>query len=181
MTLAICKPAIRSSAVVGDWIYGIGGVDLGRRLIYIARVTQKLTGGAYYTPPHKRRDCIYVWKGGTLSIRPTARYHSDGNQPQMKKDVGCPPYYRKANVLVSDDFRYLGENGKPLVEAKYPAIVRMVAGLRRGHRVNHDDEVSAELVRLRGAIWIKFPTPMCGNPSQEIPKRNGICSIGERR
>lgn len=35
-TLALCKPQIRRTAQVGDWIMGFGSVSagLGRRLIY---------------------------------------------------------------------------------------------------------------------------------------------------
>jgi Nucleotide modification associated domain 2 len=29
LTLAICKPGIRSTAEKGDWLFGFGGQDLG--------------------------------------------------------------------------------------------------------------------------------------------------------
>ena len=41
LSLCICKPKIRMSAKVGDWIIGMGGKsvnDLRNRLIYLAKV-----------------------------------------------------------------------------------------------------------------------------------------------
>jgi hypothetical protein len=43
-TLATCKPGIRKSASVGDWILGIGGKKLGlmhRKCILLMKVSEK--------------------------------------------------------------------------------------------------------------------------------------------
>jgi hypothetical protein len=47
LSLAICKPFIRTTARKGDLIFGFAGKRLDRdnRLIYIARVTDVLTDG----------------------------------------------------------------------------------------------------------------------------------------
>src|SRR5881296_1719497 len=61
LSLAICKPKIRKSAGRGSLIFGFGGKEYQERLIYIARVTGKLEGEAYYQQPQyaRRPDCIY--------------------------------------------------------------------------------------------------------------------------
>jgi hypothetical protein len=43
LSLAICKPMIRSTAEPGDLIFGFaaGSLDRNNRLIYIARITSK--------------------------------------------------------------------------------------------------------------------------------------------
>jgi hypothetical protein len=51
LSLAICKPMIRSSARCGDFILGFAANSLrpsDNRLIYAARVTRKLCNGEYY-------------------------------------------------------------------------------------------------------------------------------------
>ena len=43
LSLAICKPSVRASANVGDWIFGFGAKStIGEKLIYVAEVTDKL-------------------------------------------------------------------------------------------------------------------------------------------
>ena len=51
-TLVICKPRIRSTAKVGDWIVGTGSVnspvgDNSGQVVYTMRVSQKMTMEAY--------------------------------------------------------------------------------------------------------------------------------------
>src|SRR3989449_5973689 len=50
LSLAICKPMIRSTAEVGDLIFGFAAKSLfgDNRLIYIAWVTDKKSEGEYY-------------------------------------------------------------------------------------------------------------------------------------
>jgi hypothetical protein len=52
LSLAICKPAIRSTARCGDVIFGFAANSLhpDNRLIYIARVTEKSKDGLYFLP-----------------------------------------------------------------------------------------------------------------------------------
>ena len=61
LSLAICKPKIRKTAAKGSIVFGFGGKDYEERLIYIAKVTAKLQGDAYYRQRKyaRRPDCIY--------------------------------------------------------------------------------------------------------------------------
>ena len=185
LTLAICKPKIRSSAVEGDWLFGIGGVGLDNRLIYIAKVTRKVVNGDYYRLPEyaRRRDCIYSWnpQGTSLSVRRYgARYHTDGMLAE--RDVGQPPNYRNANVLVSEGaFRYLGQSGEALDKNRYQHLVALLALMKQGHRVNHSQKTANELRQLQANIFKKFQKGFTGMPSHPIPDTNGVCSCGERR
>lgn len=49
-TLATCKPGIRSTAQVGDWVIGLGGKNLKAtgKCIFAMRVTKKITFNQYW-------------------------------------------------------------------------------------------------------------------------------------
>jgi len=58
LSLCICKPRIRKSAKVGDWIIGLGGKSISElrgRLIYLAKVTEVAQGNKYYGNSYARR------------------------------------------------------------------------------------------------------------------------------
>src|SRR6266699_4199623 len=104
LSLAICKPKIRKSAEKGSLIFGFGGKGYDERLIYIARVTDKLEGQAYYQRKEyaRRPDCIYRVVGDRAVRKETARYHFQSDE--RKKDVGF--HFENGFVLLSKDFRY---------------------------------------------------------------------------
>src|SRR5262249_20436146 len=109
LSLAICKPKIRKSAKKGSLIFGFGGKRYQERLIYIARVTDKEEGQAYYQRRKYagRPDCIYRVMDGRAVRRKSARYHVQSDE--RRKDVGFD--FENAFVLLSKDFRYLGKRG----------------------------------------------------------------------
>ncbi|MEE9457691.1 MAG: hypothetical protein V3W11_11130 [bacterium] len=175
LSLAICKPVIRSSAEICDWIFGFGGEDLGARLIYIAEVNYKLSNGAYYRSRKyaKRPDCIYkygVKENGFVRKR-TALYH-EGTK-NLKKDIGEHHDYRNANVLLSCNFRYLGDEGKTLGDMKdeYPLLRKLLSSLKQGHLVNHDAKIVKELDELRNEVWDKYVCKVVGTPSDKDPSK----------
>ena len=45
LSLAICKPMIRSTARERNWIFGFGGKNYGEKLVYVAIVTERLENG----------------------------------------------------------------------------------------------------------------------------------------
>ena len=175
LTLAICKPIIRSSAKVCDWVFGFGGVPLEGRLIYIAQVNDKLINGAYYRAGDypNRPDCIYKYKKGDSAyvLRKNARYH--GGSSDLTTDLGDFPNYPSANVLLSCNFRYLGKEGKTLGEMKgeYLRLEGLLDNLNQGHRVNHDAELANELEGLRKEVWDKYVCKVVGTPSDKDPSK----------
>ena len=177
LTLAICKPQIRSTARKGDWIYGFGGKDLGGRFLYVAKVADRFAKGAYYRLPEyaRRGDCIYHYKGDTLELRPTAKYHK---KPENKdRDIGLYSDYVEANVLISEDFRYFGDKGEALDSSEYPLLAALLAKLTQGHRVNHDPELIKELGKLHDKWWDAYPNiKKIGSPTH---KDLGKCCSGD--
>jgi len=157
LSLAICKPMIRSTAIQGSIIFGFGARStIGERLVYIAEVTDKLFSGEYYDRGKykSRKDCIYYRQDDLLLWRPGSIYHHDGSG--TSQDVGKPPH-TKAKVLLSTKFRYLGNKGTENYKEKYPEIANAVFKLAQGHRVNHSKEIVEELLRLKKELWKQYP------------------------
>jgi hypothetical protein len=181
LSLAICKPMIRMKAKVGDLIFGFAANQLkpaNNRLIYAARVTEKLSGGNYYKAKRyaPRGDCIYKftagrfkWKEGSLHHGPTHVHHDLGNYRK----------YPRANVLLSDDFRYFGEASSDKYKAKFPKVRRAIARLARGHRVHHNNALRAELLKMQRWVWQtrkKVSGRPTSAPSSRICYRGGSCT-----
>lgn len=156
LTLAICKPRIRASAEVGDFVFGVAANSLSpdNRLIYIARVTE-IEDNYYDDSSYRERpDCIYIRDAdGRFSIRPDARFHEDG--ARLANDLGAFPIYPRARVLISDDYRYFSSSRSPPAVGldRYPAVRALVRRLNQGHRVNHSAGVERELRRLQRTAW----------------------------
>jgi len=127
-TLATCKPEVRESASVGDWVVGTGSVALGNqgRLIYAMRVTEKLTFSEYWNDPRyfcKRPvmngslkqmygDNIYSYHQQTGEWIQADSHHSlpDGqpNPANIKRDL------KSKHVLISEEFYYFGKDAVAL-------------------------------------------------------------------
>lgn len=138
-TLTICKPVIRRSALVGDWIVATGSMQYGfeNKVIYAMEVTQKLTMQEYDTycwselpqkipnwrgHSYKERvgDCIYDFSTETASIRKGV--HNEGNR---QRDLGG------MYALLSNHFYYFGDKPLSLPDHLLP-IVRQ----GQGHKSN---------------------------------------------
>ncbi len=156
LTLALCKPSIRRSAAVGDWIFAFGSnnEEPANRLVYIASVTQKITDGQYYELARftNRGDCIYQrLRDGKFVRRSDAMFHNDSDLRDY--DVGESPDYRNAISLVSSDFRYFGDNSNDDWKIKAPALTRIVEQMCQGHRISHSPQVRRELTELKERSW----------------------------
>jgi hypothetical protein len=161
-TLTICKPAIRRTAEVGDWIIGTGSkntrlkdgntYDLSDSLVYAMKVTNKLSLAEYdsfcqqYLPnklPDYRKkdwryrmgDCIYNY---SIGPSPTMR---EGNHTEIHKERDLSG----KNALLSNCFYYFGEEARPLPYHLRPLIKRS-----QGHR----KILSPELVK-DFEVWIE--------------------------
>ena len=123
-TLATCKPAIRVSANVGDWVLGVGGSNLGvvsRKCILLMKVTEKIGFQEYWEDPK------YLLKkpqrnGSSVRMLGDNIYHKDpnGNWAQedshhsnpdgtinlenLNRDTG-----KSDKVLISNHFFYFGD------------------------------------------------------------------------
>lgn len=160
LSLTICKPYIRSTARPGDWIFAFGSnaESPANRLIYIAEVKQRLTGGSYFEREEfqGRQDCIYQrTPARRLERRKDALFHDF--PAARKSDLGAETTYPKANALVADEFRYFGRAGTAKWKAACPVLCAMVENLGQGHRVNFTPELLAELQNLKNQVWDQYP------------------------
>jgi hypothetical protein len=156
-SLAICKPAIRKTAKKNNIILGFAGNHLYENncLIYIARVTQRLTGKKYFRDKNAfRPDCIYKWDGRHFSRRRHAKFHS--SPADLAHDLGTEPDYSRANVLLSEgtkNFRYFGDRCPVEYKHKYPKLTKLINKLEQGHRVNFNSKLKNELRQFIKELW----------------------------
>lgn len=176
LSLAICKPMIRSTAREDDLIFGFAAnaLDAANPLIYVARITSKLKGSECYSDSRyaMRDDRIYAQVDGRFERRPNAKHH---HRPgDLVHDLGPFPRYPRAYVLLSDDFRYFGKRGTDEYKRWFPAIQQAVENLKQGHRVNHSSKLREELIELRNRIWRKHADQkVLGRPTSQ-PNSN-VC------
>jgi hypothetical protein len=159
-TLAICKPAIRRKAEVGDWVVGtvtknssIG--DISDQVVYAMKVTKKMTMHQYdeycrqhltgkipkwFTGTYKERmgDCIYDYSSGQVSIL----------RPSVHKELNRKRDLSGRFVLLSDEFFYFGDKPVPL-----PEELRTIVKTNQGHK----RIVSEHLIKSFESWIYKFP------------------------
>ncbi len=121
-TLATCKPKIRKTAQVSDWIIGMGGAQLKAvgRCIYAMQVTDTLTFDAYWDDPvyackrPVRNGSRKTIMGDNIYHRPTGTtvwVQEDSHHSQID---GSPDSSNIRNdtqanrVLISRNFYYFG-------------------------------------------------------------------------
>ncbi len=139
-TLADCKPAIRRTAEVGDWIVGLSPKARGNRVVFAMEVDEVLDYASYFRdrrfankiPDYTRGDV--VWKAGDNIYKPLPKngefrqlrsVHSNGDEenPETKAhDLGG------LNVLTAKNFHYFGASGPELP----PHLGELKVG--RGHK-----------------------------------------------
>ena len=159
MTLATCKPKIRRSAKMGDWIAGFMPRPHKRGLlVYAGRVARILDWGQYEAEFRGRKDAVYrkLPNGGFKRLRDD--YHAD--KKRMKKDL-CGP------VVVFDEkaFWYFGGNPEEL-----PDCLRHLAASVRDYQVKgakEDDEKRLEK-------WLRSKHKHGGVHGE--PRDGGTCS-----
>lgn len=167
-SLAICKPKIRSSADVGDWVAGLGAGSLAGTLVYAMRVDEIQPMSEYdrlasyrwpdripdvKSPRIQRRlgDCIYDYSSG----KPVQRrgVHNEGN---VVKDLGG------LNVLLSYHYFYFG--GKPI---PLPRNLHGIVHQTQGHKSKANDSLVEAFIS-----WIEemgLPPGQYGWPGHTLP------------
>jgi hypothetical protein len=152
-TLATCKPKIRSSASVGDWVIGTGakrGYDYQGRLIYAMQVSEILGFDDYWNDPRfnlKRPNL----KGSLKAMYGDNIYRRDGSQWVQADSHHSLPDGRlnTANlewdtgvdrVLIATRFVYWGRSA-PIIPTQFRSFGNdeddICSG--RGHRVFADE------------------------------------------
>jgi hypothetical protein len=160
-TLTICKPAIRRTASVGDWVIGTGSknsklndgtFDFSDSIIYAMKITaikslseydefcdkkakKKIPNWRTNDWRQKVGDCIYDYSKGT---GPTIRL-SVHNEKNAKRDLSGQ------RALISREFYYFGQQARPI-----PKELEKIIKKSQGHLKIENPE----LVQ-RFSKWIK--------------------------
>ncbi len=126
-SLATCKPEIRRTANVGDWVVGTGSnaqrVRLGGHLVYAMRVTETMSFDQYNADPRFERkkpfrrgsrkqscgDNIYHRDDVSQAWNQRDSFHSNGDGHRDPKHTAKDT--RVNRVLISDEFTYFGGEG----------------------------------------------------------------------
>ena len=160
-TLAICKPVIRRTAQMGDWVVGLGSKDSpmgSTSVVYAMKVTGLLPMEGYDTYcgkslpgkipdwgskdfSRKVGDCIYDY-GHSASARLRRSVHSEGNR---ERDLSG------RNVLLSRHFYYFGDQPVDL-----PKNLRAIVHSTQGQKSRANDRYTASFVTwIEGAGYLR--------------------------
>ena len=156
-TLATCKPDVRRSAQVGDWVVGTGSAMRDRKgyLVYAMKVVETMTFDAYWADPrfqHKKPDLraskklafgdnIYHSVNGGWSQENSHHSFADGtpNERNIRNDT------RVDRVLVATEFAYWGGSGPRILQN-----LRNCQGhdlcIGRGYKKHFPPDMEAEFV-----------------------------------
>ena len=122
VSLATCKPKIRSSAKPGDWVIGCRPSPDQCEVVWAGRVAQSIEVGEFERQYRGRSDAIYRGKPNAYErLRPA--YHPGADE--LRKDTSAP-----ALVFAQDETWYFGRTPQRLPEH----LMHLAAG-GRGHRV----------------------------------------------
>lgn len=158
-TLATCKPEIRRTGAVGDWIVGTGSRQKGNdeRLVYWMQVAEVMTLDAYWRDERFRRkrpnlrkslkyafgDNIYHWDRSTGKWMQEDSHHSREkgrvNAANRDRDV------RVDRVLVAFEFAYWGGSG-PRIPKRFRRPGGDVRMSGQGHRCRFPEKFSHDFV-----------------------------------
>lgn len=154
-SLATCKPVIRRTANVGDWIVGTGSASRGRqgRLVFAMQVSRTMTFTEYWNDadyeikrPNLRGsqklafgDNIYHKFGQRFIQADSHHSYADGspNPHNIRNDT------QTDRLLLADKFVYWGGDG-PAIPKRFRKAPNICAV--RGHKCQFPDAFAAAFV-----------------------------------
>jgi hypothetical protein len=155
-TLATCKPGIRSTANIDDWVFGMGGSRLNAkgRCIFAMRITEKITFNEYWSNPvysDKKPirngsskmmvgDNIYRYDAGSNHWYQADSHHSNADGSVNMENLHTDT--KRDRVLISRHFVYFGMSA-PIIPNSIIDRIGFKNGI--GHRV-FDLEDCKELI-----------------------------------
>lgn len=167
-TLATCKPRIRKSARVGDWIAAYGGArtEVHKKLVVLMNVDEILTFDQYWNDKRfvKKRpvfnrsiscmygDNIYHHVGEKWTQELSHHSMADGsiNYLNLNRDTQAD------RVLVAKQFYYFGNNA-----IEIPKEFGVLIGSGRNHRNFHDEKIIHKFINFMNE---NFETGIHGVP-----------------
>jgi hypothetical protein len=172
-TLTICKPAIRRTAQIGDWIVGTGSKnspigDISGKVVYAMRVSKVMTMQEYDTwaaanlpekipdannsdVQRKLGDSIY-----DFSTQPPTQRKSVHDSGNVKTDLSGK------NALLSDNFFYFGDSPQQL-----PPNLLDIVHQTQSHRVHLNKPFVKDFIEWLDSLDLK-PNKLYGKPALEI-------------
>jgi hypothetical protein len=164
ITLATCKPELRKTARIGDWVIGNFPAPKNEVVAWAGKIARSLPIEQYAAEYPARHDALYqLGADGRLHRIPGKHpwYHRDADQ--QHKD-------QKGFVLVFEKDRswYFGGNGRVL-----PPELHQLAARGQGHRVNQRQ--LGDLAALEAWLADQAPPGIHGEPRQgwDGPDGNG--------
>jgi hypothetical protein len=175
-TLATCKPVIRRTAAVGDWIVGTGSKACGieGHLVFVMKVAEVFTYDQYWANP--RFACKKPNLRGSLKQAFGDNiYHRRGRvwiqeNSHHSFPGGCPNPHNIANdtqtnrVLVGNEFIYWGGTG-PAIQKRFREWTGYDICAGRGHKTKFPAKMRdafVEWVRsmgLQGCVGVPAEWP----------------------
>lgn len=159
-TLATCKPDIRATASVGDWVIGTGAKphELEGHLVYAMRVSEILTYDSYWQDERFRMKRPYL-HGSLKQAFGDNIYHRDvktgcwiqadshhsfegglANNANIKQDTGSE------NVLISKEFYFFGGSAPAIPERFLNWNGNSVCKKGPSHKCTFPDDLIASFV-----------------------------------
>ena len=145
-TLATCKPEIRRTAAVGDWIIGTHAkkTRIGTRLVYAMKVTEDVTFDEYWRDERFQQkkpnlkgskkqafgDNIYHCGPSGLWIQEDSHHSFEGGNPNHANIINDTKTDR---VLISKEFAYWGSQAPEI-----PEVYRSEVVIGRAHKCNFE-------------------------------------------
>jgi hypothetical protein len=162
-TLATCKPGIRKSARVGDWVIGVGGKRLKAtgKCIYLMNITEICTFDEYWADSRfqikkpVRNGSLVMMVGDNVYHKDVVTdkwIQEDSHHSNKDGSTNITNYYRdsKTNkVLISDYFYYFGM-AAPSVDLK---SIRYINGPGHSKKGIEESGVSNLIQRIEKGNW----------------------------
>ncbi len=172
-TLVICKPVIRRTAKVGDWIVGTGSSnspidDISNKVVYAMRVSQTMTMKQYdkYTY-HYLPNKVPDWQNYDVRRRlGDSVYDFSEQPPAIRKSVHTKENREKdlrgKCALLSDHFFYFGDDPIDL-----PNNLRTIIKQGQGHRSTSNDPYIDRFIDWIYSLGIA-PNSLLGKPQLNL-------------
>ena len=166
LSLALCKPQIRTQAQVGDIIFGFGSKKCNNNgeLVYVCQVSNIVEAPYYYVLDkyQYRRDCVYrivenkVFHVESFHNNYPILYCVENELNQFPHSVNFGIKYKKSRVILSDNFKTFFQDGssKNLMEM-FPLVRDYIS--KRGRGISFP--------------MIKEPLQQMWSVLQDVPKK----------
>ena len=165
LTLATCKPDIRKSAALGDWVMGTGskrGVG-SNSLLFAGRVSKILPMDVYGSSSEfKSKIPTFgsdAWKrrGDNIYVKESGRWRQRKNPFHGEADVAHD--LSGKNVLVCQQFWYFGTKA-PQIPTEYSALIKVGS--------KHKNNIGSTVIHLFLEWLQSLPAGLTGEPSTKV-------------